>query len=211
MTKLPSGVREFREILNLLRQRKSYPRPIRAIQDRKVFTILPQNSGHGESCGIYSLSPSDEQVEKFLKEIADLKPCAGESKRHIPKPKRDHLATALWIELGRTAVLLGSDLETVPGNSSGWSAVVASLNKPSGRAGIFKIPHHGSITAHHDGVWNQMLSTNSSAILTPFVKGSTKLPTQENVIRILNKINSAYSASLIIGREKKDVPLRSKR
>ena len=43
--------------------------------------------------------------------------------------------------------LLGADLEHAAGTTEGWKAIIGSGERPTGRAGFFKVPHHGSENA----------------------------------------------------------------
>jgi hypothetical protein len=60
--------------------------------------------------------------------------------------------------IGDIALLLGADLEETGEEDTGWSVIVASTERPHGKASIFKIPHHGSETAHHDAQYGSRWS-----------------------------------------------------
>ena len=86
-------------------------------------------------------------------------------------------------------ILLGSDLENGKNPNTCWNGIVD--NYTDIKSDIFKIPHHGSSNAHNQRVWSSMLETLPISILTTFNK-STKLPTQEDVERILNLSRELY-------------------
>ncbi len=187
-----SGVQEFYKILKTLEDRKgSNHKPVQsykfAIADRCLLKIEKE----GSSCSVHSLSPSDESIRKSLIDIFSLIPTAGESKRHISIKNPNYCAVALWIQINELCVLLGSDLEENGGTSS-WSAILSSTGRPQGKASIFKIPHHGSSTANHPSVWSELLETQPYALLTPFVKGSIRLPQKKDSQRINSYTDNAY-------------------
>jgi hypothetical protein len=72
--------------------------------------------------------------------------------------------------------VLGSDLEVGTNRDTGWLAILGSNTKPTGKATVYKIPHHGSQNADLDGVWSEMLIPDPIAILTPFRRGNVSLP-----------------------------------
>jgi hypothetical protein len=47
---------------------------------------------------------------------------------------------------------------------------------------VFKIPHHGSMTAFHAPLWEQFLVEHPYAALTPFRRGRTRLPTADAAV-----------------------------
>jgi hypothetical protein len=89
-------------------------------------------------------------------------------------------------------VLLGADLEVTADAGLGWIAVVNGFNKQEVKHQGFKIPHHGSPTAHHDDVWNQMLVVEPWVVTTPFVSGAVRLPSVPDSHRILKQTGKAY-------------------
>ena len=102
----------------------------------------------------------------------------------------NQVAVALWIEVGDVAVLLGSDLE-----KQGWIEILESKARPAGKASAFKVPHHGSKSAHAQGVWSRMLDPEPFAVLTPWHRGGRALPTQDDVRRILSNTPNAYATA----------------
>ena len=100
------------------------------------------------------------------------------------------MSVVLWIGVEDIAVLLGSDLE-----QRGWVEVLQSEERPTGKASVFKVPHHGSESAHEPDVWNRMLDPNSVAVLAPWRKGGRVLPSQRDVQRILSLTTNAYATA----------------
>lgn len=144
-----SGVQEFYEIINSLKERELFSKnkmipPKFASSDRCLWRHYPNNLGAGQHCSIYSLSPSDASILKAQMEIANLIPHEKEPKRRIAAQSPNYVAVVLWIKIGDIFILLGSDLEETGEPGTGWSVIVSSKTRPSGRASLFKLPHHGS-------------------------------------------------------------------
>ncbi len=196
------GVQEFHQILETLskrfagRERQSSPFK-RAVADRILFRIdkKPQPN-RGMSCEIHSLSPSDESVTKALLEITNLFPTEKSTKRRIAIKGPNHCSVVLWIKIEDVRILLGSDLEELGNQLSGWTAILNSETRPTGKASLFKIPHHGSENGEHHDVWSHMLVGNPYAVLTPFSMGNVSLPKASDVERISNYSDNAYITSL---------------
>ncbi|WP_420462537.1 hypothetical protein [Candidatus Palauibacter sp.] len=67
--------------------------------------------------------------------------------------------------------------------------------KPTGKASVFKVPHHGSGDADVPEVWEQMLDPEPFAVLTPWRRGGRLLPTAQDVERILSRTPRAYASA----------------
>lgn len=132
---------------------------------------------------IWSLSPSTDELRASLVEFSALIPKEGEPLNQSPSRSPNHLAMVLFVKVGDVSMVLGADLEEHGDPNRGWSAVLTQMATESGSS-LFKIPHHGSATAYHSGVWSNMLSSNPVAVITPFHHGRSKLPTDEEVRRI---------------------------
>ena len=57
---------------------------------------------------------------------------------------------------------------------------------------MFKVAHHGSSNAHDDRVWDGMLMAPPFALLTPFVRGSVRLPSADDCARTNSATPRAY-------------------
>ncbi len=116
----------------------------------------------------------------------------------------NHAAVVLNITVGSQTVILGSDLEETVNQATGWSVIVDSVARPTAKAQVFKVPHHGSANGHQPRVWNEMLHQDPFAVLTPFVNGSINLPTRQDVHRICQMTPNAFSTTrLTVDRQKK--------
>jgi hypothetical protein len=185
-----SGVREMYGVLRYLAKNS---RQVRfAAPNRLILRCEEVSEVAGKACEITTLSPSDKQLEVFLSEIGREIPELRHTVRRAVAKSPNHLATALWVTAGEEAVLLGSDLEETPDPNTGWSVIVQSKERPLGTATVFKIPHHGSENGHSDDVWDRMVAKGAFALLSPFTNGNVRLPTNNDVDRIVGRAGSAY-------------------
>jgi hypothetical protein len=87
---------------------------------------------------------------------------------------------------------------------TGWSAIV-SYARPPVRASLVKVPHHGSSGAHHDEMWEELLSDDVVAIVTPWSKGTKFLPAEEDLDRLSKFSERLYvTATPRLSRVEKD-------
>ena len=175
-----SGLREIHGVFSRLRQ-GSLPLK-QAVANRPIFSR--------RTCRIWALSPSDAAFLKFLKSIGGLLPREGEAKRRVPSLSPNEAAVALWVEVGDIQLLLGSDVER-----GAWAEILKSNERPAGNASAFKVPHHGSISAHVPDVWTEMLDADPFAVLTPWRRCGRSLPRQRDAQRILSHTPNAYATA----------------
>ena len=175
-----SGLREMHGVFSRLRQGHV---PLKqAVANRPIFSR--------KACTIWALSPSDGAFLKFLKSIGGLLPREGEAKTRVPSLSPNEAAVALWVEIGDIRLLLGSDVE-----KGAWAEILNSSERPTNKASAFKVPHHGSMSAHEPVVWKEMLDADPLAVLTPWRRCGRSLPTQRDAQRILSHTPNAYSTA----------------
>lgn len=195
--KLMSGIDEMRNALEHLDRIGQLHRLVWAVQQRTLY----QRGGVVE-CMVSALAPSDFVVERAHSRIMDL--VVGSTGR-VPDPESNHSAVVLWVEVGRTTMLLGADLQETGDELTGWSAVVGCrramdqlpapsrlgvtemVSSPAGRgarAELFAVPHHGSSNAHHSQVWNELLVERPQAIVCPSQPGRPPLPSPSDIDRL---------------------------
>ena len=172
-----SGAKELFNVLSLLAERSSIPSY--ALANRLIY--------NQDGCQIWSLSPSDSAFETFLRRIRSLVPDIDESKVRVPSLTPNDTSVVLLINVGKTVVLLGADLER-----RGWLAILDHDQGVHQRASVFKVPHHGSEDAHEDRVWSEMLQESPVAALTPWRRGRGALPTEDGIRSILRFTDMAY-------------------
>jgi len=183
---------EFRKVNALMaaRQRSGSGGAYRwAMGDRPVFGS--PSVGNVPSVVVTALSPSDAALTRSLQDLGALLYRSDGYRRRI-RQDPNTLAVALWLEVGGVKVLLGSDVLTGPGQNCGWNAVLSSPFRPSARASVFKVPHHGSPTAHHDRVWSEMLDSDVLAVVAPYRAGRHARPDAADRRRIANLAGSSY-------------------
>ena len=174
-----SGLREMHGVFSRLRQGSVSLK--QAVCNRLIYS--------GSTCKIWALSPSDGAFLKFLKNVGTLLPREGEAKTRVPSLSPNEAAVALWVEIGDNQLLLGSDVE-----KGAWAEILRT-REPTGKASAFKVPHHGSVSAHEPNVWKEMLDTDPVAVLTPWLRFGRSLPTQRDAQRILSHTPNAYSTA----------------
>jgi hypothetical protein len=185
-----SGVNELRSIMSELSKRKvdsRCPSPIMASANKVIWERKQE-----PSVIVKALSPSDAAVLAALARLKPLSPKNSKLRRRIPNVQPNDASVALALQIGNHRVLLGADLEACSDSGLGWIAVVDAFDNNDVKHHGFKIPHHGSPTAHHEDVWDQMLTDEPWAVATPFVSGDVKLPSVADSQRILNHTQWAY-------------------
>jgi len=148
-----------------------------------------------DSITIRSLSPSDKSYHQAIACFSSLIPRDNAERITLPSPKENHLSIVLWVSCNNATVLLGSDLEEVDDEETGWRAIINSSVRPEGKAHLFKIPHHGSKTGHSDDVWNMMVEEDPLCLVTENTRGSYSIPTPEDIARIKNYSSKLFSTS----------------
>jgi beta-lactamase superfamily II metal-dependent hydrolase len=189
-----SGLEEMHKIFQILQKPRCTPSkrntkvPIRASANKCVWV-----SPIDPAIRLTSLSPSDYSIFQSQREIASLIPEVSKPKRWlVPKiPNENHVAVVLCLEFANMSLLLGSDLEDDGNPQSGWTAIVNSICKPSGKSTVYKISHHGSKSGDLSRIWEEMLVKNPYAICSPFNHGKT-LPSPDDVRRICGYTPNGY-------------------
>ena len=151
---------------------------------------------------LLALSPSTEDLRAFLATLTANPPLNKRSRRLVAKSP-NHVSVVVWIEFDNDAILLGADLEEVTSPASGWKAIVASHDKSQRSASLYKVAHHGGVSAHNDDVWKNMLTPSPHAIITPFSKGKG-LPSAKDRQRILGLAPKALVTNKSPFRRNKD-------
>lgn len=173
--------REYRQILDEVESRDTPNPPLKYAIESLVLWSRPASDSVPRA-EIRALSPSHIAVSRAKKNLAIGAATVG-TRRRLAASDPNEMAVALWIEVGEQAVLLGADLLRGP-HGCGWEAVLASHQPTTGKASVFKVPHHGAPNAHHDGVWGELLASEAVALLAPYRGGVTPRPAQEDIERI---------------------------
>jgi hypothetical protein len=193
---LRSGVREWRRILHAMEAAVDGDGPpisrVFAFAAMRLFQRAA--SDDAPDCEVWALSPSAEELNRAYGTIGELLTTDTDVALAVPPPPTNDTAVALWVRVGSTTMLLGSDLEhDAAAPACGWQAVLDNPARPIGRADLIKVPHHGSVTGHHDDVWSEMAVEFPVAVLTPFRNGSVRLPTPADRDRICALVSGAWT------------------
>ena len=191
-----SATREYDRIAEVLdhRRRAGLKRetvgPMAALANRKILSLTQGDRSVGAE--IIALSPSDAAYYLAKEELAAAFSAVKGGRRPVTQGP-NQLSIVLWLKVGVLDVLLGADLEHTSEPTRGWLAITRSNERPTGRAGFFKVPHHGSQNADCTECWTELLSPDPIAVLTPHAP--SRLPTPTDVKRICVRSSSAYSTS----------------
>jgi len=182
---------DFREAIRHLHDRKT---PIRWAQSNKLLRAWnPSGAVPGiPRCVINALSPSDLEYTAFIAEIAAARPTPTRPKRAAAATSPNLVSIVLHVQFGDMSVVLGADMEVHHNPLRGWTAAIAAGQQAGlTPAHLLKVPHHGSVTGHHDELWTRLLSPRPLAVVTPFnqLPDERKLPTAADVAR-LNGLSS---------------------
>lgn len=185
-----SGLDELRAVMSELKGRRAdtnLPAPVLAISNKTLWSRALQ-----PAASLKALSPSDASVLAAMTQLKKIDPFPAKMRRRIPDIRPNDASVVLSAQVGEHRVLLGADLEVQTDAALGWTAIVNGVDTSNGNHQGFKVPHHGSSTAHHDDVWNRLLVKDAWAVTTPFVNGRVKLPSVEDCRRILGHTPNAY-------------------
>jgi hypothetical protein len=180
-----SATKEYDGIIKLLvqrreqRERRDAVGPIAALANEKLLALTtPDRSVRAE---VFALSPADGVLHRAQAELRNAL-SAIQDRRRPARQGANQLCVALWVKVGVLDVLLGADLEHVPGTTEGWQAIIGATERPEGRARFFKVPHHGSKNADCPECWTDLLLEQPIAIVTPY--SPSMLPTQADLSRL---------------------------
>jgi beta-lactamase superfamily II metal-dependent hydrolase len=186
-----SRVKEFSEIYDILVARRGslpeeYVTPVFACAQKRLFHVVPssKSSNHVEA---FALSPSDGAFRDFLRDVS------GWHQDSYTERPQNECSVVVWLTVGRLNFLLGADLEVESHAGAGWEAIVNEFSRSAPKAIFYKIPHHGSVNGHFDGVWDTLLAEQPIAVVTPY--SSSHLPTDDDIARMLGHTDRLYQTA----------------
>lgn len=138
---------------------------------------------------VWSLSPAGRAHVRALTRLVE-----SARSGHVPAPQRNPLSMVVWVDVGRHRILLGGDLENHP--TWAWHGVINSPGRRGGRGAVYKVPHHGSVTAHVDDVWTEMLIAGAPAVVTSYSR--SHLPTGAGLAELRRKTKRLFLAGAAI-------------
>jgi hypothetical protein len=181
-----TGVAEFGDIVDgLAAQGRGAP------TFGKSHTVLHRAA----SCEVEALSPSDAAVLQAMAEIAGLLPQEDSGKKRVVPPPSNRASMAIQVIVGERSLLLGADLQEVGVGVAGWTEIVNSPVRKPVKSELYKVAHHGSHNADHGKIWSELLVPGPVAVLTPFSKGRSPLPSTGDRTRIRGRTATSYLTS----------------
>jgi len=184
---------EYQKVFEIVKSRSTSGPGFRPWRFASETTVLLPPTGPNPA-KVTALSPSDEAYHRSLRALSNLLPVAGGGRR-LARIDPNELAIALWVEVDGKVILLGADVLTGP-NGCGWTAVNESFS-PEAKAQVVKLPHHGSVTGHHDAMWTNLLVRSPIALLAPFRGGNIALPSRDDRRRICSLTPNAYVTAAV--------------
>lgn len=186
--------RETSEIVRTFRHLEKRQRRVAAVMTDRLLLDM------GGGVEVFALSPNDLQYGRFISNLASITPRASPPTRRARIGSLAPNETAIVIQV-RTPVgtiTLGSDLEEY--RVLGWSTMITQSAAIRPGSMLLKVAHHGSANAHHDEFWQTYRAPGCIAVLTPFTRGSVKLPTPSDVARIERLGNRNFITALSVAR-----------
>jgi beta-lactamase superfamily II metal-dependent hydrolase len=190
---VPEGrdVAEMHSILGRIRERHDnapYAGPnIWAAEGMPVFQDAAR------SVEITALSPSHHTVTLGHFSVASgYQMAEGHQRRRLVARSPNQTAVVLHARVGAVVALLGADLEEDGNPKTGWQAVVSSHLRPSSKASVYKVAHHGSPNSDHEDIWTQLLEPGPLAVMTPYASGRQPRPSTADVERLKACTGNVY-------------------
>ena len=187
-----TGFNEFAEILHVLHDRRlpgQRPESVGPVWAAEGKTLLQRHVGadgtHHRK--VVALSPSDGTATLGMHELRQFLPQTAAPERRAVRLTPNARSIVVFAEAGTRAVLLGADLENTTDPATGWNAIVRSRVRPVAQSEIFKVPHHGSAGADNEQAWQEMLTNEPVACVTPFSRGRLPLPTTKDLRRLAQR------------------------
>ncbi|MGC3863376.1 ComEC/Rec2 family competence protein [Micromonospora chersina] len=205
-TSLGSGVSELKKIIDFRRNNATGALVKFAVAD------LPLWKDSESGATVYALSPSDESIAASLQDISELVDEIAQYRTKVPPLKPNAASIVLWVDLGHTRVLLGGDLENHSNSLRGWRGIVSSTTRPAGKAEVYKVAHHGSITAHCDDIWQKLLQGENISVIAPWQLGRAALPKDDDLRRISGLSHETYvttTASSALPRQRSKLVMQT--
>lgn len=190
----PAPLEEFLKLFKLLGNRQPKTNATvspHVLHASESTTLLSPTFARPSAATVSALSPSNGAVTRFLASLAHQTP--GKRPRALSFSGPNDVCVVLHIQCGDIAILLGSDMENrLKSPAYGWPAIVRSPSRPSHRATIYKVAHHGSEQADDHKVWSQLLTSAPIAVVTPFTR--SRLPTESDRQRLSRRPGRCFLA-----------------
>ena len=179
-----SPVAEFCSALKIIEERDL--KIVLATKDRLLMQQEVTGASASNECiSLYALSPNDTQLFRYQTYMKQL--VVEQTKRpSYTSLTENEISIALWLDFVNDRALLGGDLE-----KDGWKEIVDNKIL-SGKASLFKVPHHGSPTGYLDEVWKKLLVSLPVALLSVYAPSG--LPADDDVQRVKEQSKGVFVA-----------------
>ena len=149
-----------------------------ASQDRTLYK--------NDFCTVYSLSPSDITMQKFLRNIIEA--CEhNKSNCKIQEILPNDECIVLWLQINKKHLILGGDLE-----KNGWNMILDDSQIICGnKFDLIKIPHHGSETAYVEKLWANYAG-HVTAQVSSYNRAKNTLPRQNMLEKYFSLSDELY-------------------
>ncbi|MEX2621692.1 MAG: MBL fold metallo-hydrolase [Egibacteraceae bacterium] len=185
------AVRELGVVFALLEDRGVIPRWASA--DRPLWRGTGAPDDGTLDAEVVALAPSDATFTRSLHAFQRLLREQGAPVRPRVRAVSPNLSSVVvWVRVGTDMAIFGGDLEARADRSIGWGAVVDSTTRPTGRATLYKVAHHGSPNADAAEIWDKLLAAAPTATLAPFTHGRVVRPDAEDVQRICGRAGALH-------------------
>ena len=188
----PTNIDELDRTFEVLQTRMEGNPPFPPLCFASALRDIWHRDPHPGTVGaeVVALTPSSATELFAFQGLESLMPTAGSDRKPIAQRNENATSVALWVRVGQSSVLLGSDLQETGHPHTGWSEVADAHPARLGRAVLFKVAHHGSQNGDSPEVWTRLLDDPRVAIVTPFRR--SHLPTVEDRARICGAATSAF-------------------
>jgi len=185
-----STTQEFSEIFEMIVKKRV--KLDFSSHNKILFNVDKNNISHNNNVYFYALSPQDIELANYLLHLN----IPGKKTMTYSFPDDNDISVVIWLDIGGNIILLGGDLEDKTTDDSGWKAVIKE-HSLTGKADLFKVPHHGSVSSHNADIWSKLLQDKPVSILSVFNRSGLPQISDKNRIKALS------SQTLIAGAASK--------
>ncbi len=185
-----SGISEFSDVLDVFSSQgngKNATGPNHWAAEGSRLYSAPERGVE-----VWALSPSSQTITDSKAAIAAMLPVPGEAIRRFYQPEPNALSVVIMVLAPGINLLLGADLERCADEKRGWHAVINSSVNPKYPSHVYKVAHHGSSGADMDDIWTKLLVEQAYAVITPYARGATPLPSSDDVKRMRQHTENIY-------------------
>jgi beta-lactamase superfamily II metal-dependent hydrolase len=191
------------------------PLTIRRAEERRIGSLTSGLRGLKAGQEIFAnakvmvkaVSPSDSAVNLSNAELGHALQAGLDSDAIRSRLADDNrCSVAMRLDIDGIRVLLGSDLICDPA-AYGWKAVLDDPNHQHLRpSSLVKVPHHGGISAHDEGMWDRLVEMGSVILVAPYWPSA--IPTDEDIAR-LSAYGTVWQATRSTGYDIDDDGIRT--